>query len=213
MIDKLHFISQETAELSHLQSIENACRAGVTWVQLRIKNKAINDIIAIAKEAKLVCDSFDSKLIINDHPIVAREVQSYGLHLGKDDMPVNEARKIVGDKMIIGGTANTIDDIAMHVSHGANYIGCGPYRFTKTKLKLSPILGLEGYKDILRQMISLDISIPVIAIGGIQTGDISAIMQAGLYGIACSSLIAFADDPKEEVKKINACLKGEPTLC
>lgn len=213
MIDKLHFISQETPEFSHLECIEKACLAGVNWVQLRIKDKPAEEIIAIAKQAKVICDEFAAKLIINDHPVVAKEVGAYGLHLGKEDMPVNEARKIVGDEMIIGGTANTIEDIIVHAKNGANYVGCGPYRFTKTKARLSPILGAEGYRTIVVEARNLNIDIPIIAIGGIETEDISSILETGICGIAVSSLIAFADDPEQQVAKIKEFLKGENTLC
>lgn len=213
MISNLHFISQETPELTHLESIENACKAGVEWVQLRVKNKTIEETIAIAKQAKIICDAFNTKLIINDHPSVAKEIGAYGLHLGKEDMPVAEARKIVGDKMIIGGTANTINDIITHAKNGANYIGCGPFRFTKTKAKLSPILGAEGYRIITAEAKKLGITIPIIAIGGIETEDISSILETGMYGIAVSSLIAFSDQPDKEVSKIKELLKGENTLC
>lgn len=182
-------------------------------MQLRVKNKSIEEIIAIAKQAKIICDAFEAKLIINDHPLVAKEVDAYGLHLGKQDMPVAEARKIVGDNMIIGGTANTIEDILTHARDGANYVGCGPFRFTRTKEKLSPILGLEGYQNILAEAKKLEINLPIIAIGGIKTEDISAILQTGIYGVAVSALIAFADQPENEVMKIKELLKGENAVC
>ena len=182
-------------------------------MQLRVKNKSIEETIAIAKQAKTICDAFDAKLIINDHPFIAKEVGAYGLHLGKQDMPVAEARKIVGDNMIIGGTANTIEDIIAHANDGANYVGCGPFRFTRTKEKLSPILGLEGYRNILAKAKKLDINLPIIAIGGIKTEDISAILQTGIYGVAVSALVAFADQPKNEVNRMKELLKGENAVC
>jgi len=213
MISRLHFISQETPEFTHLECIKKACIAGVDWVQLRVKDRPMEEIIAIAKQAKLICDDFGAKLIINDHPLVAWKIQSYGLHLGKEDMPIAEARKIVGDKMIIGGTANTIDDILQHVADSADYIGLGPFRFTKTKLKLSPVLGLEGYQQIMKEIERLNLTIPVIAIGGIEANDIASIMKASVYGIAASSLIAFADEPEQTLTEINQLLRGENALC
>jgi thiamine-phosphate pyrophosphorylase len=213
MISNFHFISQETAVFSHLESIEKACQAGVDWVQLRVKNKSLDEIAATAEKAKSVCDSFNVKLVINDHPSVAKEIGAYGLHLGKEDMPVNEARKIVGPDMIIGGTANTVEDIVQHVKHGANYIGCGPFRFTTTKVKLSPILGLEGYRRIISEIRDLQISIPIIAIGGIEVDDIPAIMGTGMWGIAGSSFIALASDSEGKVLRIKKLLNREQELC
>ncbi|MGV3507929.1 MAG: thiamine phosphate synthase [Sphingobacteriaceae bacterium] len=213
LVTNLHFLSAEPPELTHLECIEKACRAGVDWVQLRVKNKPLDEIIAIAKQSKIICDSYGIRLIINDHPSIAKAVAAYGLHLGKEDMSVTEARKIVGDEMIIGGTANTIEDVITHAKNGVNYIGCGPFRFTRTKAKLSPVLGLDGYKNIQTEAKRLNIQIPIIAIGGIETEDIAAILQTGISGVAVSSLIAFASDPKQEVSKIKELLKGENIVC
>ena len=85
-----------------------------------------------------------------------------GVHLGKLDMPIKEARERLGKDFIIGGTANTFEDIRQHAADGADYIGCGPFRFTTTKRKLSPILGLDGYHSILTQMREKGITIPCL---------------------------------------------------
>lgn len=87
-------------------------------------------------------------------------------------MPIAEARQILGKDFIIGGTANTFEDVQMHYQAGADYIGCGPFRFTTTKKNLSPILGLEGYKAIVSQMKTAGINLPIVAIGGITYDDI-----------------------------------------
>ena len=110
-------------------------------------------------------------------------------------MPVDEARKILGNGKIIGGTANTIEDIVRLHKQGADYIGCGPFRFTTTKKKLSPVLGLEGYKSIVQNMRDKGIDLPIVAIGGITVADIPAIMATGVTGIALSGAILGAADP------------------
>ena len=117
-------------------------------------------------------------------------------------MPIAEARKILGNDFIIGGTANTFEDVQMHYAAGANYIGCGPFRFTTTKKNLSPVLGLEGYRNILNRMKEADIQLPVVAIGGITYEDIPEIMQTGVSGIALSGTILRADNPVEETRRI-----------
>ncbi len=99
-------------------------------------------------------------------------------------MPVAEARGILGKEFIIGGTANTFDDVKMHYKAGADYIGCGPFRFTTTKKDLSPVLGLEGYRSIILQMKEANIHLPIVAIGGITLEDIPSIMETGITGIA-----------------------------
>jgi signal transduction histidine kinase len=121
----------------------------------------------------------------------------------------SEARKLTNPAFIIGGTANTIDDIEMHSKAGANYVGVGPFRFTTTKKKLSPVLGLEGYKIIVDECNKRNIFIPLIAIGGIELNDIPAIMQTGVFGIAVSGLIANSDNTEETVKQIFGSINSQ----
>ena len=201
-MERLQYISQETDSISHIEGIQKACEAGVKWVQLRIKGKTSNEVFSTAKQAKDICDAFNAKLTINDLPRVAKQVSAYAVHLGNEDMNVADAKKLIGASMIVGGTANTIEDIEAHFRAGANYVGLGPFRFTATKNKLSPVLGLDGYKKIMKEYSEREISIPVFAIGGIELDDIKDIMSTGVYGIAVSGLIANSKDAKETVKEI-----------
>ncbi|NHA02844.1 thiamine phosphate synthase [Mucilaginibacter sp. HC2] len=194
MIHKLHYISQPPTNGTHLTAIKAALNAGCKWIQLRVKDAPENLILEYALEARALCEEFGAKLIVNDHPEIALKAGAYGLHLGLQDMPIAQARQIVGNQMIIGGTANTFEHVEQRVTEGADYIGLGPYRFTRTKQKLSPILGLEGYQAILEKVRSAGINIPIIAIGGIEPDDIQAIMQTGIYGVAISGAITHATD-------------------
>lgn len=189
MINKLHYISQQTATGSHTDNILAACDAGCQWIQLRIKNETHENILPVAIAAKKICDQYQASLIINDYPHIAVAVDAAGVHVGQKDMTVAEARAIVGADKIVGGTANTLEDILVHVKNGASYIGLGPFRFTTTKQNISPILGLEGYHTILQSLRQQQIHIPIVAIGGILTDDIPAILQTGIHGIAVSGLI------------------------
>jgi len=207
MIEKLHFITQENEIYTHLRSITAACEAGIKWVQLRIKDKDEDEILELAQLAREICDEYGAKLIINDYPEIAKRVNADGLHLGKEDMPVDKARKIVGDEMIIGATANTLEDVIKHAENGADYIGLGPFRYTNTKKNLSPVLGLEGYENILSECGKLGIDVPIIAIGGIETSDVTALMGTGIHGIAVSGLIVNSGDMGGDVKKINNLIK------
>lgn len=202
MIDKLHYISQQPKNGSHLTAIKQALEAGCKWVQLRVKNQPADVVLEYAIEANRLCNQYGAKLIVNDYPEIALKAGAYGVHLGLQDMPVSQARDIVGEKIIIGGTANTFQHIKQRVAEGADYIGLGPYRFTTTKQNLSPIVGLQGYHIIMQQMQDACIRIPVIAIGGILAEDVSTIMQAGLYGVAISGAITFADNQQQAVKQI-----------
>ena len=201
-MERLQYISQETEKLSHLEGIQKACEAGVKWVQLRVKNKSEKEVLELAKSALQVCNLHNCKLTINDFPSIAKQTSAFGVHLGKEDQSVAEGRKILGNDFTIGGTANTIDDIELHFKSGANYVGVGPFKFTTTKQKLSPVLGLEGYRKIMDDYMKRNISIPIIAIGGIEVGDVKEIMGTGVYGIAVSGVIANSANAKETVQQI-----------
>ena len=112
-----------------------------------------------------------------------------------------------GPEAIIGGTANTFEDIREHFHASANYIGLGPFRFTTTKEKLSPVLGIDGYRRIMQQVREAGIDIPVVAIGGITSADVSALMQTGIAGIALSGAILRADNPAEEINRLRAIIQ------
>ena len=202
MIDKLHYISQPTLDGTHLSAIKKSLQAGCKWIQLRIKDEMASGVLSQAINAADLCHSYNARLIVNDFPEIALAAGAYGVHLGLDDMPVAQARVIVGNKLIIGGTANTFNHVRQRVAEGVDYIGLGPYRFTNTKKKLSPILGLGGYTAILEQAKTSGISIPIIAIGGIELEDIQLIMQLGLHGIAMSGAITHAADSTATVQSI-----------
>ena len=206
MIDKLQFISNQTKGLTHLDSIKIALDAGCRWIQLRVKDQPYEEVLKTAIEAKNLTEKYQAKLIINDYPLIAKEIDAYGLHLGLNDMPIASARKIVGKEMIIGGTANTLENILDHIKEGADYVGLGPFRFTSTKENLSPILGLGGYQSVAESLKKRKQSIPLIAIGGITEEDIPEILETGMYGVAISGSIINAKNPKNVVYKINKVL-------
>ncbi|HVV06827.1 MAG TPA: thiamine phosphate synthase [Puia sp.] len=208
-IDNLYFITMDEAPLTHLQQVEAACRAGIRLIQLRMKLADDATFRETARAAKEVCDEWGVRLIINDRVEVAREVGAYGVHLGKQDMSVAEARLILGEDFVIGGTANTIEDIRLHYGQGADYIGLGPYRWTSTKKNLSPILGLAGYQRIVEQMRSERINIPVTAIGGIGEADIRGLWQAGLRSIAFSGALVHSKDWSDTVGRLAAEMQEE----
>lgn len=149
-----------------------------------------------------MCKQHHATFIIDDHVKLAKRIHADGVHLGQQDMPIDQARQILGHDYIIGGTANTFEEIVSHWQHGANYIGCGPFRFTSTKKRLAPILGIDGYSAIINKMKQYGINIPIVAIGGIGYDDISSLLKIGLNGIALSSAILQADDPIVEMQRI-----------
>lgn len=198
----IQFISHFTEQHTYLDSIRLALEGGIKWVQLRMKDATEDEIISVGTEARKLCDQYGATFIIDDHVELVHKLKADGVHLGKNDMPIAEARNILGKNIIIGGTANTFEDIAAHYQATANYIGCGPFRFTTTKKGLSPTLGLEGYRSIMQKVKEAAINIPVVAIGGITAEDIPDIMQTGISGIALSGAILRAENPIEEINRI-----------
>lgn len=198
----LQYISHFTPQISYAEGIRMALEGGCRWIQLRMKDASAEEIIACAEEVIPLCRRHGAKFLLDDHVELVRQLGADGVHLGKNDMPVDEARKILGPDIIIGGTANTIEDIIRLHKQGTDYIGCGPFRFTTTKKNLSPILGLDGYKSIVLKMKELGIDLPIVAIGGITVEDIPAVMETGVSGIALSGAILGAPDPVEMTARI-----------
>ncbi len=198
----LQFISHYTERYSYLDSIRLALEGGCRWIQLRMKDTPDEEVRPVAIEALQMCRDVGATFIIDDRVELVKELGADGVHLGKNDMHISEARKVLGSAFIIGGTANTFEDVKAHYEASANYIGCGPFRFTTTKKNLSPVLGLEGYRHIVEQMEEANIHLPIVAIGGITAEDIPAIMQTEVTGIALSGTILHAEKPIDEMKKI-----------
>ena len=198
----IQFISHHNERHSYMDGIRLALEGGCRWIQLRMKDASTEEILPIAQKALAMCREYHATFIIDDHVELAKQIKADGVHLGKLDMPIAEARRILGKDFLIGGTANTFEDVLAHYQAGADYIGCGPFRFTTTKKNLSPVLGLEGYRRIVLQMNEAGIRLPIVAIGGITKEDIPPLMETGITGIALSGSILRAECPIEEMKDI-----------
>ncbi len=198
----MYYISHYNDKYSYLDGIQMALEGGCQWIQLRMKEASTDEMRPVALKAQQMCKAAGAKFIIDDHVDLVAELHADGVHLGKKDMSISEARAILGSDYIIGGTANTFDDVKAHYKAGATYIGCGPFRFTTTKKGLSPILGLEGYREIVQKMKQARINLPIFAIGGITIDDIPSILQTGVTGIALSGAVLNAENPIEKTKQI-----------
>ena len=200
---KLQFITHYTEKYSYIDSARIALEGGCRWIQLRMKDADASTLEETALIVQKMCKDYGATFIIDDHVLLTKKIKADGVHLGKNDMPIAEARRLLGDSFIIGGTVNSLDDVrATLQSATPDYFGCGPFRFTSTKKNLAPILGHEGYRNIIREMKEGGIRIPLVAIGGIRKGDISELMADGVHGIALSSSILRAENPVEEMKGI-----------
>ena len=206
---KIQYISQGDTQAEQLNNIQKALEFGCRWIQLRFKKANTETLEQTALLAKELCRKFNALLIINDHTGLAKKIDSDGVHLGLTDTSIQEARELLGEDKIIGGTANTYEDVVQRFQEKCNYVGLGPYKFTTTKEKLSPIVGLEGYKKIISTLKSEGVEIPIFAIGGILEEDIDPILNTGIYGIAVSGLIT--NNPTESLQYKMVSLNSEPS--
>lgn len=197
----IQFITHSNNRYGYVDGARLALEGGCRWVQLRMKEATEDEFMAAAAEIGRLCKEHGATFVLDDHVEWVEKTGADGVHLGKNDMPIDEARKILGSDKIIGGTANTFEDVERLYRQGADYIGCGPFRFTTTKKNLSPVLGLEGYQHIIDQMKSHGINLPIVAIGGILESDIKSILATGVSGIAVSGGILNAENPVEEMQR------------
>ena len=202
----IQFITHQNDCIGYAEGAKMALEGGCKWIQLRMKDATDDEVRSVAAEIQPLCKQNESLFLLDDRVELARELHADGVHLGKNDMPVDEARRVLGEEFLIGGTANTFEDIERLASQGADYIGCGPFRFTTTKKNLAPVLGIEGYRDIIENMRRAGIDIPVVAIGGITASDIDDILATGVKGIAVSGSVLTAENP---VAMMRTLINGE----
>lgn len=173
-----------TAEvLRQTEAVLSQGRADI--VQLRMKSAPKALLLTTAREMQALCRNYGVPLIINDNVEVARAIGADGVHLGKEDMSPSLARQLLGDAVLIGRTCNTHEDLQAVLAEPIDYVGVGPYRFTQTKQRLAPILGIEGY----RKLQLADYPLPAYAIGSIRSDEAPLFDELGLYGIAMSGAL------------------------
>ena len=210
----IQFITHTNERYDYMDGVQMALEGGCRWIQLRMKDASEETFLKTAETTRVLCKQYDAVFILDDHVEWVEKIGADGVHLGKDDMPIDKARQLLGKDKIIGGTANIFEDVKRIFLAGADYIGCGPFRYTTTKKKLSPVLGLDGYRQIISQMKTLGINLPVIAIGGILLSDVVDIMTTGVSGIAVSGGVLTANNGNDPIitmtrfiNKLKSCNK------
>ena len=199
---ELQFITNQWSKNSISTQIEEVCKGGCRWIQLRLKDVSPEEWINTGTEARAICKKYGARLIINDHVEFALRLDADGVHLGKEDMDPGKARKLLGNEKIIGGTANQLKEVLNLYKKNVDYVGLGPFRYTKTKNNLAEILGTEGYFEIMKSLKNKGIDLPVYAIGGIRQEDIQHLLETGIDGIAVSSFLSENSQTKETTKEI-----------
>ena len=187
---------------SMLNIVKDAAGGGVTCVQLREKECSTLEFIEQALSIKEFLTTRGIPLIINDRLDVAQAVNADGVHLGQTDMPLDIAKAIVGDTMIIGISAESLEDAIEAEKGGADYLGVSPIYATPTKTDTAPPLGLDGLRQIRAA-----VKIPLVGIGGLNKDNSAEVIRNGADGVAVVSAIVAADDPEaasRELKQIIA---------
>lgn len=198
----LQFITHPSPRFSITEEVRLVLEGGCKWIQLRMKDASYDEMRATALEIIPLCKENDAIMVIDDNVKLTEELRVHGVHLGKNDMPPRQAREELGPHAIIGVTANTADDILAMRGIDVDYVGLGPFRFTTTKSALSPVIGLDGYRDIMSAIRAAGSELPVVAIGGITLDDIAPLMETGVNGVAMSGAIINAPDPTDYTAKV-----------
>lgn len=196
------FITHPSDRYSIAEEVQMALEGGCKWIQLRMKDASDEEFRQTALEIIPMCQENEAFLVFDDRVELAMEMGVHGVHLGKNDMNPLQARETMGAEAIIGVTANTADDIIRFRGWDVDYVGLGPFRYTTTKSNLSPVLGIDGYREIVKAVRDSGMTLPIVAIGGIIIDDIPAIMATGVNGVAVSGAILNADDPVEYTRNL-----------
>ncbi len=206
-IGKLHVLTDEALQsrLTHLQLAELAIAGGADTIQLRQKIGSTRELIETARQIQSVCTKAGVTFIVNDRVDVAIAAGADGVHLGQDDFPIPLARKLLGEQVIIGGSAGSLEEARKCLAEGADYIGFGPVYETTSKDDAGPAAGLE-----LLSLIAKNIPLPIVAIGGITVDNMKEVMKAGSHGIAVISAVCCQDDPEDATRCLRRILGMEP---
>jgi len=201
-ISKLHYLTQDLPNRSHIEQTEIACKQGANWIQYRCFSKNDVELIDELHQVASICDDWGATLILTDHYHLLDKIDAQGVHLENMKADFKEIREIISDEKTLGASANSIFDIQRIVDSGVvDYIGCGPFGLTNTKPNDYPVLGIEGYETIVQEMNKRGIDIPVLAVGGVIIDDVENLLKTGIYGIAVSAAINLSEDPGAALKE------------
>jgi thiamine-phosphate pyrophosphorylase len=203
-IGRLHVLTdiQLQNRFSHVELTKLAIAGGADIIQFRQKQGSTRAMIETASRMKALCSKAGVTFIVNDRLDIAVASDADGVHLGQDDFPIQLARKILGDQKIIGGSAGDIDEAVRCIAEGADYIGFGPIYLTSSKDDAGPATGIRLITELAAKT-----DLPIIAIGGINSGNASEIIRAGAHGVAVISAVCCSEDPTEATRKLQEVLE------
>jgi thiamine-phosphate pyrophosphorylase len=188
---------------THIEIAGMAIKGGTEIIQFRDKAMPTNELLENAIKMRKLCNKHDVIFIVNDRVDIAMLSGADGVHLGKEDISIKDARKLLGKNKIIGGTAHNLKEALSAEKDGADYIGYGHIFETKTKIKTDKPKGLKNLFDVCSK-----IKIPIFAIGGIGLNNATDVMNYGAYGIAAVGSVLKSTNPVETIKKLRAIVYG-----
>lgn len=202
-IGKLHVLTDTVLQtrFSHVELTRLAIKGGADTIQFRQKSGSTREMIEVAKQMKQLCAENGVTFIVNDRVDVAIAAEVDAVHLGQDDFTIPLARKLLGEDVIIGGSASTIEEARDCLSEGADYVGFGPVYPTSSKDDAGPVSGVSILKGVVEA-----IPLPIIAIGGVMAANTAEVMQAGAHGIAVISAVCCQEDPEQATKDLYRAL-------
>lgn len=193
-IEKLHFITHDIQQYSHIEQAQIACEAGAKWIQYRCLTKNDEDLLTDIHTIAEICDDWGATLIVTDHIHLKGKADIQGFHIEDMDADFKALREQLGEETTLGGSSNTVEGLVKLAAQGVDYAGFGPFNVTTTKPNNAPLLGVNGYKEGMAQLKAQNINLPVLAVGGITIDDVDSLMETGIFGIAASSAINQAAD-------------------
>ena len=196
--NKLLCLTRDDPNLCHSRQVEIFIEAGFRFIQLRSKSLPAPELFRQAKLAVEISKSNNCTLIINDFVDLACQVNADGVHLGKTDRPISYVRKMLKSNKVIGMTLHSLEEARSVVNNCPDYVGVGPYRRSKTKEHLNPILTDQDYRDIVYQIYP----IPAYLIGGLKSNDFSLTKSLGVHGIAICSELFSGESLSQQAKYI-----------
>ncbi len=204
-VPRLHVLTPETQRVDDLRAVDAALAAGAPAIQVRVKERTDRDHLEVAAAITRRCHDAGARCIVNDRPDIALACGADGVHLGAEDLPVEVVRELVGERLLVGGTARDPDTARRLAAAGADYLGVGPIHPTSTKEGLPDPLGLDRLTAI-----SSAVDVPVIAISGITAERIPDVLRAGAAGVAVMSAVMGADDPGMATRQLLDHLEEAP---
>ncbi len=200
---RLMVVTDESIQnsFSHEQIAKMAIAGGADMIQFRDKHRPASELVRIATSIRQICTQTGARFIVNDRVDVAMVVDADGVHVGQRDIPVEAARRLLGPDKLIGGSASTLEEALALQIDGADYVGFGHVFDTKSKIKGCLPVGLDVLGHVAREL-----TIPVIAIGGISAANVESVVATGVHGIAVISAVCASGDPTGATAEIKEAI-------